>query len=329
MLLHRPVGAARATVLAAVLVLVTLLLTVGGAVLPTPTASAASTAPKGSVSVRFVDAGVWGGSLRSTYALTNRAVSVQFYLHKAWSTSAGRTASVTAVVERRSKGVWRATGQRVATGSLTFHAALPAYSTRSSASDATVAYRLRVPVRGVVGSGATSPTITVHYRNPLRFSTTAWRLYTAVHRYCGSAVIRIVHLSGDAAGDYTTGQYALRIDSTVADYARIDQRAVALHECGHYLQWRNYGATNAGWERMTRDARAVFGTNSSDPVEHMADCISQAANPGGYLGYGGSCTKAQKTAAKRMLAGLADQRARYPSIIRSDAASCVAVHRPP
>jgi hypothetical protein len=55
---------------------------------------------------------------------------------------------------------------------------------------------------------------------------------------------------------------------------------------------------------MKADAKAIFGTNSSDPVEHMADCIAQRANPGGYLGYGGSCTTKQLAASKRMLEGL-------------------------
>ena len=108
---------------------------------------------------------------------------------------------------------------------------------------------------------------------------------------------------GDAAGDYTTGQYSLRIDFSVAEYEPVNRRAVALHECGHYLQWRNYGASSTGWSRMTRDAKVVFGTNSRRPVEHMADCIAQAANPGGYLGYGDDCTVAQISASKRMLAG--------------------------
>jgi hypothetical protein len=44
---------------------------------------------------------------------------------------------------------------------------------------------------------------------------------------------------------------------------------------------------------MQRQADEVFGTNSSEPVEHMADCAAQVANPGGYLGYGGRCTATQ------------------------------------
>ena len=281
--------------------LVALLLVAAGIALPTSAANATNSA---SVHVDFVDAGIWGGDLRSTYALTSKPVSAQFYVHK-WFAAGSGTALVTAVLERRAPGgAWKATARRVSTRSAIFNAQLPAYSTRSSAHDATVAYRLVVRKGGVVAQGDTSATITVHYRNPLHFGAVAASLSRTVRRYCPSAVVRIVHLSGDAAGSFTEGQYSLLIDSTVVDYRPIDRRAVVLHECGHYLQWRNYGATGAGATRMAKDARAVFGTNSSDPVEHMADCISQAANPGGYLAYGGSCTPRQHTASLRMLHGL-------------------------
>jgi hypothetical protein len=283
--------------------LVVLLLAAAAVVVPSRPANAVTAVRAGSVGIDFVDAGIWGGDLRSTYALTSKTVSAQFYARKRFAAGSG-AALVTAVVERRTAGgSWKATAGRVSSRSAIFRAHLPAYSARSSAHDATVAYRLRVRTGGVVGQGDTSATITVHYRNPRHFGAVAASLQRTVHGYCPSAVVRIVHLTGDAAGDYTTGQYALRIDSTVLDYRAIDRRAVALHECGHYLQWRNYGATDAGATRMTRDANAIFGTNSDDPVEHMADCIAQAANPGGYLGYGGSCTKGQKAASERMLHG--------------------------
>lgn len=302
--LLRPIGAARVPVLVPVAALVTLLLALVGALAPTRPAQAATTVAAGSVSVSFVGVGIWGGSLPSTYALTSKPVPVQFYLRKSWSSAGGGTAAVSAVLERRAPGgVWKATTQRVSTTSAKFRVRLPAYSASTSAPNATVQYRLHVHRGGVVKAGAVSPAITVRYRNPARFTGLTRSLYRAVHGYCPSAVVRVVQLSDDAAGDFTTGQYAIRVDASVGDYLAVDRRSVALHECAHYLQWRNYGATSAGWARMTADAGAVFGRSSSDPVEHMADCIAQAANPGGYLGYGGSCTAKQLTASKRMLAG--------------------------
>jgi hypothetical protein len=295
-----PFGAVRVAVLALVAGLAALLLAVSGALPPERPASAATTAV--SVRISFVGAGIWGGSLRSTYALTTKPVPAQFYASKSWS---GSNASVTAVVERRvAGGTWKATTQRVSTTSTTFRVRFPAYSSSTTAANPTIQYRLRVRTGGVVRAGDVSDTITVHYRNPAKFTGFVRTLYAAVHPYCPSALPRVVSLSGDAAGDFTTGQFALRIDTSIAGYVPVDQRAVAIHECGHYLQWRNYGASSAGWTRMKADAKAIFGTNSSDPVEHMADCIAQRANPGGYLGYGGSCTTKQLAASKRMLEGL-------------------------
>lgn len=299
--LRRPLRAIPTTLGAALL---TLAITVGAALMPSgPTALAATSVAPGSVSVDFVGAGIWGGSLRSSYALTTRPVPVQFFARKAWRGTGGGSALVTAVLERKpSGGTWTATALRVSTRTATFRVRIPAYSVSTTAPNRTVAYRLRVRVGGVVGRGDVSSAITIHHRNPARFTGLTRSLYRAVRPHCPSAVVRVVAL-GDAAGDYTTGQYALRIDSSVAAYDAVDRRAVALHECGHYLQWRNYGATSAGWARMTRDAEAVFAAIRSDPVEHMADCIAQAANPGGYLGYGGGCTATQLSASKRMLEG--------------------------
>jgi hypothetical protein len=257
-----------------------------------------------SVSIAFVGAGIWGGNLTSTYALPGKPVPAQFYLRREWRGTGGATAPLTAVVERRvGAGAWKATAQKVTTRTSTFHVHVPAYSTSTAAPDVTVGYRVRVRTAGIVGSGDASPAITVRYRNPARFTGVTRTLQQAVRPYCPSAVVRVVRLSGNAAGDYTTGQYSLRVDASIAHYSAVNRRAVALHECGHYLQWRNYGATNAGWSAMKRDAKAIFGTNSSEPVEHMADCIARAANPGGYLGYGGTCTATQLAASKRMLAG--------------------------
>ncbi len=285
-------------------VVVTLLLALVGALVPTRPAHAATAVAPASVSVAFTGVGIWGGNLSSTYALTTKRVAAQFYLRKSWRSAGGGTASVTAVVQRRTAGgTWRTTTQRVSTTTARFRAQLPAYSTSASAANATVQYRLHVRAGGVVRAAATSSAVTVRYRNPARFTGMNRSLQRAVQTYCPSAVVRIVHLADDAAGDFTTGQYALRVDASVSAYDSVDRRAVAIHECGHYLQWRNYGATSSGWTRMTADAKAIFGTNSSDPVEHMADCIAQVANPGGYMGYGGTCTKAQRTAAGRMLDG--------------------------
>ena len=301
--LLRPVRALRVPVLGLAAALATVLLAATGVVLPVRAATASPSVATSSVSIAFVGAGIWGGDLRSTYALPSKPVSAQFYLQREARRAGGRTAPISAVVERRvGSGSWRATAQHVTTRTSTFHVHIPVYSTRSSAPDVTVGYRVRIRTAGIVGSGDASAAVTVRYRNPARFTGLTATLQHAVHGYCPSAVVRVVHLSG-AAGDYTTGQYSLRVDPAIAHYSAVNRRSVALHECGHYLQWRNYGATDAGWSTMKQDAKAIFGTNSRYPVEHMADCIARAANPGGYLGYGGRCTTKQLAASWRVLHG--------------------------
>ena len=147
--------------------LLTLVITVGAAVMPSgPTALAAMAVPPRSVTVSFIGAGIWGGSLRSSYALTNRAVSAQFFTRRS-----GGTTRLTAVVERRlSGGPWKATAQRVTTRTATFRVHIPAWSTSTTARDRTVGYRLRVRVGGVVGNGDVSAPITLHYTNPARLT---------------------------------------------------------------------------------------------------------------------------------------------------------------
>jgi hypothetical protein len=268
------------------------------------TSPAAVAVESGSVGVLFTRSGIWGGSHTSSYALTTKSVLADFHFSKAWYSTGGRTAPVTATVERRSPGgVWRATAQRVTTTSTLFHIRIAPVSTSSTAADVTRYYRLRVVGGGVVGHGDVSPAVKLKYVNPYRFTGAKRYLFRTVHRYCPAAVVRFVSLPGNAAGQFSSGQYSLLIDPVVRSYPKIHQRAVALHECGHYLQWRNYGATATGWARMQKEADAVYGTNSAVPVEHMADCIAQAANPGGYLGYGGVCTAKQLRYASRMLAG--------------------------
>jgi len=87
--------------------------------------------------------------------------------------------------------------------------------------------------------------------------------------------------------------------------------AIQYHECGHILQYRAYDYDFAGLDKAMDK---VYGP---DGTEHMADCIADvlgAERKGKYVekdgtrltyvaGYGGKCTKAQKKAAKRMIAG--------------------------
>ncbi|WP_168199796.1 S-layer homology domain-containing protein [Citricoccus sp. SGAir0253] len=90
----------------------------------------------------------------------------------------------------------------------------------------------------------------------------------------------------------------------------VPARAMQLHECAHILQFRAYrydeGALVSAMERL-------YPGGPAGGVEHMADCMADAMGAqrvhtsGGRTwtaGYGGTCTMAQRAAARKVIAGL-------------------------
>jgi hypothetical protein len=90
-------------------------------------------------------------------------------------------------------------------------------------------------------------------------------------------------------------------------------KAVQYHECAHILQFRAYKYDGAALDRaMDR----VYPNGKYEGTEHMADCMADAMGAkrtGTYtegqwtytyvVGYGGKCTTAQLSAAKKIIAG--------------------------
>jgi hypothetical protein len=171
----------------------------------------------------------------------------------------------------------------------------------ASGATATVQYRL-------VSGASVSRAMTVVYENQRRYTGMAATVYRFIQRYCPGSAVHVAALDGREAGDYRTGALLIRIDravgrTTVTD--PIDQRALALHECSHERQWLNYGATAAGRTRMLAAAKRYFSVpgDAIEPVEHAADCGAQALDPGGYLGYGGTCSAVALHEGERLLLG--------------------------
>jgi hypothetical protein len=200
-------------------------------------------------------------------------------------------------------GRWKDTGQAVTTRGSQFDVRIRPYSTSSTTADRTVRYRVVVRAGGAVREGDSSPAVTVRYRNMQRYTGFSLAMYNAVRRYCPAATIRIMRLPHDEAGEQPFGLYELRFSPSVRGYDPAYARSVALHECGHFLQWKNYGSSATGYRTMLRQANRIYGTNHPHPVEHMADCIARAVEPRGYLGYGGRCTARQLRYAQHVLAG--------------------------
>jgi hypothetical protein len=272
--------------------------------LPAAPASADDQTPAaGTVAVYFRWSRVYGGGYASTPALTNKPVTAQFAFARWWSDGALKGLPVTARVQRRvAGGNWSNTAQTVTTSGYIFQVTMPAYSKSTSAKNATVYYRLAVADTAIV-RGDASPSVKVKYENPRRYTGFRLFMYKAMRKYCTNSTIEITRRTNGYAGFAPVGQYGLYIHPMVSHYSNTNKRAVALHECAHDLQYKNYGGTTAGWWQMTAQAKVIYGTNHGRPVEHMADCVSQKANPGGYLGYGGKCTAKQLRYAARILAG--------------------------
>jgi hypothetical protein len=222
---------------------------------------------------------------------------------------------------RIGSGRWTTTAATVSVTDAGLLVRTPAFST--TAARRAVAYRLRSAAystsTGGVRTTSFSRVVRVAYEDQHRYTGLARTIYRAVRAYCPTSAVHVGTLSA-GAGDYRTGALVIRVSSAVRDYRPIDVRAVALHECSHERQWLDYGGTAAGWRAMEVAAATVFadwtkpaGTTTLypdeqpdaaiTPVEHAADCGAQAADPGGYLGYGGYCTKAELTAGMRLLRG--------------------------
>lgn len=90
----------------------------------------------------------------------------------------------------------------------------------------------------------------------------------------------------------------------------VPARAVQLHECAHILQYRAYrydgDALDANMDR-------IYPDGEFEGVEHMADCMADAmgarrvSTSGGTtwtVGYGGTCSSTQLSAARKVIAGV-------------------------
>jgi hypothetical protein len=264
----------------------------------------AASGSDGAVAAVFGWAGVNGTGTRSTPAFLSRSVALTFTYTRWYWAPEGRTIAIPAELQRSiGSGAWTTVRRVTSTGPTRFAVRVPPVSLDAGATDRTIRYRLRVVAGGVVHTGGISPSVKVRYQNVHRYTGFRLLLYDAARKYCPEATIHVMRLRPGRAGEQPVGLYELRISPAVRGYAAAYKRSVVLHECGHFLQYKNYGSTLAGRARMLQQADRIYGTNHPAPVEHMADCISHAVEPRGYLGYGGRCTAKQLRYAWRILRG--------------------------
>lgn len=175
----------------------------------------------------------------------------------------------------------------------------PPYST--SAATEVLHYRF-------ASATSVSEPISIVVENQQFYSGMAATVYRYAAPYCPSTAVHIADLTGREAGDYRTGALLIRVAPDVGVRVNLDgasQRALAIHECSHELQWLNYGGTPDGFARMKTSAAEYFseGSNGAAPLEHAANCGAKAVNPAGYLGYGGYCTQGELVEGMRLLTG--------------------------
>lgn len=127
-------------------------------------------------------------------------------------------------------------------------------------------------------------------------------MYSAIAPYCPDvAIVYRDTWRKNVVGEYSAGTNYITVkkDWALAS-GEVNQKALALHECGHYMQYKVY---KDNLTQLKYDASQVFSLGKVDPIEHMADCMAQSVNPGGFMGYGGTCTEQQLIVAKQVLSG--------------------------
>lgn len=118
--------------------------------------------------------------------------------------------------------------------------------------------------------------------------------------------------SGYGGDNYTVTEY-IKLGTTSLDVNHPAAYAIQLHECGHILQYRAYGydysaLTSAMNKVYPNNGSGITKGNYASGIEHMADCIADSMGAkreadGWITGYGGKCSSAQLTAAKKIIAG--------------------------
>lgn len=161
----------------------------------------------------------------------------------------------------------------------------------------------------------TSGPITVQFDNQAMYTGDQARFYAPIANLCPQASVTL-----DPTGTITTVrdaafsfQYGIAVQveeiNAVTWESEASKMAVAIHECAHYRQFTNWGATRAGWARQEKAAAAVFVPDDNPsgptppmqpdwaPLEHAADCATFLVTTGAERTYGGYCNPAENAAA--------------------------------
>jgi hypothetical protein len=244
-------------------------------------------------------------------------VSMQFR-YRAYSEQKAPKPKVT--LQRKVGKKWTTIKTAKKGSNYSFSAKLPAYTVKAGKAKQVVKYRFKSTKsasRHVINTDY-SKTFTVTYENQSLYTGLAAQVYQQLAPFCPAVAVRV---DSGLAADQHAGEFiwtrGITVDPTIASYSPTDLRAVALHECAHYKQFNNFGASYTGDKKAQKASEKIF-TNDVDPAtgqptspviggfnpyEHAADCASHAVEPAGYLGYGGYCNPNELAAGLRLMQG--------------------------
>lgn len=250
----------------------------------------------------------YGATVNLTYIvsqdytkLTSKVVPIKLYGgYEGTSSIAWDTVQYSVTVEKRlgTKGEWTLVDTPVILGDWGFETTVPAVT--MTAKSQKIYYRFVSAPNDTVLNLSTSKPILVTYENQAKYTGFKKSLWKSVKKYCPTAVVRVKDLSGKRAGLYRGGSHILYVDKAVKKYSSANQKAVILHECAHLRQSMDFATNSKLNKTLKKYFKAPKGVSL---VEHSADCASIGMNPKGYMGYGGTCTKAERKVGKKLLLG--------------------------
>jgi hypothetical protein len=178
-------------------------------------------------------------------------------------------------------------------GRITF--TLPKGNTNSS--NTTKVYRYVVNSSRFADS-AVSPSFSVQWENPRKYTGTKRTAYNYASRYCPNMLIDVKQLGPGIAGLAHLGTDVTSLSSTAIEAH--DLRTVSLHECAHHRQWSLY---HSSWSSFQTRMNNLYNSKGRMGIEYTADCIANIWYPNSYWGYARKCTGQQEKAARVMASG--------------------------
>lgn len=203
--------------------------------------------------------------------------------------------TTTVETQQKIKNTWK-TVTKSTTKNRALKIALPK-GNKKSAHNTKLNYRLKVSGKGLNTKYHTLPTI--RWVNATKGNAIERKAYSYIQKYCPNAALYV-----DNKVAKTAWGIALLSDAQVIKISpkvpNKHLRTVALHECGHQIQWKVH---KTNWNKFVKKMDKVYGQKNGLGMEQNADCIANAWHKNSYFGYKGNCKGQKGTVAKNIIKG--------------------------